>query len=41
VVAWKGVSVNWTTVRIRLLQSMFLLAIAVIYIFVLMRGAFL
>jgi len=35
------VSVNWTTVRIRLLQSMFLLAIAVIYVFVLTRGAFL
>jgi hypothetical protein len=38
---WKGVSVNRTTVRIRLLQSMFLLAIAVIYVFVLTRGAFL
>jgi hypothetical protein len=32
---------NWTTIRIRLLQAMFLLAVALIYVFVLTRGALL
>ena len=32
---------NWTTVRIRLLQAMFLLTVALIYVFVLTRGALL
>ena len=34
-------TMNWTTLRVRLVQVIFLLATALVYVFVLTRGALL